>query len=326
VSQCDRCTLTGTIAQLFTAGAGVAKTKLTYSCRACGALSPKWSGQCADCGEWNTLEESLTTASAKKSTRFDGYAGKSVITSIENVSLEEEPRVSSGLGELDRALGGGLVPGSVTLIGGDPGIGKSTLLIQCLAAISNDYPTLYVTGEESLQQVTLRARRLGLPAENLRIQAVYTDALQSAPGSVAQVRESAAHLVRFAKQSNIAMFVVGHVTKEGALAGPRVLEHMVDTVLYFEGDTNSRYRVIRAIKNRFGAVNELGVFVMEETGLRRLCDHGDPRGLAATAGRSSGTGHRQSWQLPAASHSGAGAKPTEYVAGGAATPRRCYHA
>jgi len=232
--------------------------------------------------------------SGKKSTRFEGYAGKSVITSIENVSLEEEPRISSGLSELDRALGGGLVPGSVTLIGGDPGIGKSTLLLQCLAAISTQYPTLYVTGEESLQQVTLRARRLGLPAKDLRlltetsveaitahaqtdkpqilvvdsIQTVYTDALQSAPGSVAQVRESAAHLVRFAKQSNIAMFVVGHVTKEGALAGPRVLEHMVDTVLYFEGDTNSRYRVIRAIKNRFGAVNELGVFVMEETGLK----------------------------------------------------------
>ncbi len=274
----------------------MAKPKLSYSCRSCGALAPKWSGQCADCEEWNTLEETIATAasSAKSASRFQGYAGQSTVTSIEDVSLEVEPRRSTGLSELDRALGGGIVPGSVTLIGGDPGIGKSTLLLQCMAAISAQYPSLYVTGEESLQQVTLRARRLGLPAKNLRlltetcvetitaharadqpqimvidsIQTVYTDAMQSAPGSVAQVRESAAHLVRFAKQSNIAMFVVGHVTKEGALAGPRVLEHMVDTVLYFEGDSSSRYRVIRAIKNRFGAVNELGVFVMEETGLK----------------------------------------------------------
>lgn len=273
----------------------MAKTKISFHCRSCGGIAPKWSGQCADCGEWNTLEESIATSSTEgKNTRFQGYAGQSAITSIEDVSLEVEPRRSTGLAELDRALGGGIVPGSVTLIGGDPGIGKSTLLLQCMAAISEQYPSLYVTGEESLQQVTLRARRLGLPAKNLRlltetcvetitahakkdapqimvidsIQTVYSDAMQSAPGSVAQVRESAAHLVRFAKQSNIAMFVVGHVTKEGALAGPRVLEHMVDTVLYFEGDTNSRYRVIRAIKNRFGAVNELGVFVMEETGLK----------------------------------------------------------
>ncbi|OED40614.1 DNA repair protein RadA [Chromatiales bacterium (ex Bugula neritina AB1)] len=273
----------------------MAKTKISYTCRACGAIAPKWSGQCADCEEWNTLEESVAVVSANKpAARFQGYAGQSTVTSIEDVSLEVEPRRSTGLSELDRALGGGIVAGSVTLIGGDPGIGKSTLLLQCMAAISAEYSSLYVTGEESLQQVTLRARRLGLPAKNLRlltetcvesitaharadqpqimvidsIQTVYTDAMQSAPGSVAQVRESAAHLVRFAKQSNIAMFVVGHVTKEGALAGPRVLEHMVDTVLYFEGDTNSRYRVIRAIKNRFGAVNELGVFVMEETGLK----------------------------------------------------------
>lgn len=274
----------------------MAKSKTSYHCRSCGGISPKWSGQCGDCGEWNTLEETVTVAasSGKNTERFQGYAGQSAITSIEEVDLSEEPRRSSGLSELDRALGGGIVPGSVTLIGGDPGIGKSTLLLQCMAALSNDYPTLYVTGEESLQQVTLRARRLGLPAKNLRlltetcvesiteharadkpqimvidsIQTVYTQLLQSAPGSVAQVRESAAHLVRFAKQQNVAMFVVGHVTKEGALAGPRVLEHMVDTVLYFEGDTNSRYRVIRAIKNRFGAVNELGVFVMEETGLK----------------------------------------------------------
>ncbi len=273
----------------------MAKTKTSYHCRSCGGIAPKWSGQCAECGEWNTLEEAISVSTPGKNTdRFQGYAGNSTITSIEDVDLAIEPRRSSGLSELDRALGGGIVTGSVTLIGGDPGIGKSTLLLQCMAALSADNPTLYVTGEESLQQVTLRARRLGLPAKNLRlltetcvesiteharadkpqimvidsIQTVYTQQLQSAPGSVAQVRESAAHLVRFAKQNNVAMFVVGHVTKEGALAGPRVLEHMVDTVLYFEGDSNSRYRVIRAIKNRFGAVNELGVFVMEETGLK----------------------------------------------------------
>jgi len=274
----------------------MAKSKISYNCRACGSVYSKWSGQCADCGEWNTLEEAVSTPAKAGSLteRFEGYAGKSIITAIEDVSLEEQPRLSTGLSELDRALGGGLVPGSITLIGGDPGIGKSTLLLQCMAAMAGEFSSLYVTGEESLQQVTLRARRLGLPAKNLRlltetnvetitahartdkpaimvidsIQTVYTDAIQSAPGSVAQVRESAANLVRFAKQTNTAMFVVGHVTKEGALAGPRVLEHMVDTVLYFEGDSNSRYRVIRAIKNRFGAVNELGVFVMEETGLK----------------------------------------------------------
>ena len=274
----------------------MAKSKITYTCRSCGSVHTKWNGQCADCGEWNTLEEAVSTQpkAGSLSERFEGYAGKSVITAIEDVSLAEQPRLSTGLSELDRALGGGLVPGSITLIGGDPGIGKSTLLLQCMAAMAGEFSSLYVTGEESLQQVTLRARRLGLPANNLRlltetnvetitaharsdkpaimvidsIQTVYTDAMQSAPGSVAQVRESAANLVRFAKQTNTAMFVVGHVTKEGALAGPRVLEHMVDTVLYFEGDTNSRYRVIRAIKNRFGAVNELGVFVMQETGLK----------------------------------------------------------
>ncbi len=273
----------------------MAKTKITYHCQSCGAVAPKWSGQCAECGEWNTLEESIAAASTGKAAdRFQGYAGQSTITSIEDVDLAIEPRLCTGLSELDRALGGGIVTGSVTLIGGDPGIGKSTLLLQCMAALSTDNSTLYVTGEESLQQVTLRARRLGLPAKNLRlltetcvesiteharidkpqimvidsIQTVFTQQLQSAPGSVAQVRESAAHLVRYAKQNNVAMFVVGHVTKEGALAGPRVLEHMVDTVLYFEGDSNSRFRVIRAIKNRFGAVNELGVFVMEETGLK----------------------------------------------------------
>jgi len=224
----------------------MAKSKTSYHCRNCGAIANKWSGQCGDCGEWNTLEESITTASTGKTAeRFQGYAGSATITSIEDVDLTEEARFGTGMTELDRALGGGVVAGSVTLIGGDPGIGKSTLLLQCMASLSGSHSSLYVTGEESLQQVTLRARRLGLPAKNLRlltetcveaitqhalsdkpqvmvidsIQTVYTQLLQSAPGSVAQVRESAAHLVRFAKQHNVAMFVVGHVTKEGALAG-----------------------------------------------------------------------------------------------------------
>jgi len=275
----------------------VARGKAQYQCSACAAVAPKWSGQCADCGAWNTLEEALipAPASGAKPTaeRFAGYAGRAAITDMSEVALAEEPRVASGIGELDRVLGGGLVNGSVSLLGGDPGIGKSTLLLQCTAALAAQMKTLYVTGEESLQQVTLRARRLQLPEQNLRlltetcveqilalaarekpqfmvidsIQTVFTEALQSAPGAVAQVRESAARLVRFAKQTGTALFVVGHVTKEGALAGPRVLEHMVDTVLYFEGESGGRYRVVRAVKNRFGAVNEIGVFAMLERGL-----------------------------------------------------------
>ncbi len=273
----------------------MAKTKLQYRCRECGSIFPKWSGQCADCGEWNCLDEVVGNGSADKSgARFSGYAGISRITSANEITLREEPRTSTRLSELDRVLGGGLVYGSVTLLGGDPGIGKSTLLLQCLANLSADNKTLYVTGEESLQQVILRARRLQLPEKDLRlltetcvekiisladqekpqimvidsIQTIYTDTLQSAPGAVSQLRESAARLVRYAKQTGTALFVVGHVTKEGALAGPRVLEHMVDTVLYFEGDTSSRFRIIRAVKNRFGAVNELGVFAMGERGLQ----------------------------------------------------------
>jgi DNA repair protein RadA/Sms len=280
----------------------VSKAKLQYICSECGAISSKWSGQCADCGEWNCLEESVTaTASATTSAtaaatnaRYGGYAGESDITNAADVALLEETRTTTGLSELDRVLGGGLVAGSVILLGGDPGIGKSTLLVQCLAHLSQQHKVLYITGEESLQQVTLRARRLNLPEKDLRllaetrveailahadrekpeimvidsIQTMYTELLSSAPGAVAQVRESAARLVRFAKQTGTSIFLVGHVTKEGALAGPRVLEHMVDTVLYFEGDPGSRYRVIRAVKNRFGAVNELGVFAMDESGLK----------------------------------------------------------
>jgi len=273
----------------------MSKVKSQYQCTNCGVLANKWNGQCADCGAWNSLEEAVGGSVAKTAhPRFEGYAGNSQITSAAKVSLKAEARVSSGLSELDRVLGGGLVNGSVTLLGGDPGIGKSTLLVQCLANLSETHRTLYITGEESLQQVAMRAKRLELPQEKLQllaetrveailahadkekpdfmvidsIQTMYTELLNSAPGAVAQVRESAARLVRYAKQNGTAIFLVGHVTKEGALAGPRVLEHMVDTVLYFEGDPGSRYRVIRAVKNRFGAVNELGVFAMSEHGLQ----------------------------------------------------------
>ncbi len=273
----------------------MSKNKSQYQCTDCGAVAGKWNGQCGDCGAWNTLEESVSSGAAKTThPRFEGYAGNSKITAASNVSLQAEARVGTGLSELDRVLGGGLVNGSVTLLGGDPGIGKSTLLVQCLANLSTNHRTLYITGEESLQQVAMRAKRLELPQDHLRllaetrveailahadkekpdfmvidsIQTMYTELLNSAPGAVAQVRESAARLVRYAKQNGTAIFLVGHVTKEGALAGPRVLEHMVDTVLYFEGDPGSRYRVIRAVKNRFGAVNELGVFAMAEKGLQ----------------------------------------------------------
>ncbi|WGZ95694.1 MAG: DNA repair protein RadA [Candidatus Thiothrix putei] len=274
----------------------MSKAKLQYHCTACGGLHNKWSGQCSDCGAWNTLEEMLSFPASKntQNNRAGGYAGEqAVIRSLNEVSLSEAPRILTHQPELDRVLGGGLMTGSVVLIGGDPGIGKSTILLQTLATLP-ELKSLYVTGEESLQQVGLRARRLGLPSDHLRlltetcvesilslvsqekphlmvidsIQTVFTDSLQAAPGSVSQIRESAARLVRFAKQTNTAMFLVGHVTKEGTLAGPRVLEHMVDTVLYFEGDPGGRYRIIRAVKNRFGAVNELGVFAMTEQGLK----------------------------------------------------------
>lgn len=272
------------------------KTKITHTCQTCGAQYPKWAGQCVSCNTWNSLVEEVTQSSSKTA-RYQGYAaGDPVITQMANVSLENDARFESGLKELDRVLGGGLVTGSAVLIGGDPGIGKSTLLLQTMCHLSQHMKVLYITGEESLQQVTLRARRLGLPEENLllladtnverilaiaqkenpgvmvvdSIQTMHTDLLQSAPGAVGQVRESAAQLVKFAKQTQTSVFLVGHVTKEGTLAGPRVLEHMVDTVLYFEGEQDSRYRVIRAVKNRFGAVNELGIFAMTDKGLREV--------------------------------------------------------
>ncbi len=276
----------------------MAKSKTVYACTACGANFPKWTGQCADCHEWNTLQEVQVETHPQASGRFAGYSGTAAtVCALDSVEAVAESRITTGLDELDRVLGGGLVIGSVVLIGGDPGIGKSTVLLQTLAELgSQQLKPLYVTGEESPQQVSLRAQRLGLDTHHVQlltetrverilqladsikpkvmvidsIQTVHTDVLQSAPGSVGQVRESAAQLVRFAKQTGVAMFLVGHVTKEGALAGPRVLEHMVDTVLYFEGDSSSRFRVIRAVKNRFGAVNELGVFAMTDKGLREV--------------------------------------------------------
>jgi len=275
----------------------MAKVKTQYSCSSCGAVHNKWNGQCADCGEWNTLEESViqksSSAVATKSSRFHSYSGDTgQVKSLKDIDLGKEPRTTTGLSELDRVLGGGLVQGSVTLIGGDPGIGKSTILIQTLASMGN-LRSLYVTGEESLKQVSMRAQRLELDPEPLRlltetcveriidhaivekpevmvidsIQTIHTEELTSAPGSISQVREATARLTRFAKQTNTSLFIAGHVTKEGTLAGPRVLEHMVDTVLYFEGDPGGRYRILRAVKNRFGAVNELGVFAMTEKGL-----------------------------------------------------------
>jgi DNA repair protein RadA/Sms len=270
----------------------MAKNKTQYVCQNCGAASTKWAGQCADCGAWNTLVETLTTPVRPRVLA----AAAARVQRLDQVSVAAEPRVSSGLSEMDRVLGGGIVPGAVILIGGDPGIGKSTLLLQVLAAVEGKLSTLYVTGEESLQQVHLRAKRLDLPRLDLpvvtetsveqiialmtaqkpglvvvdSIQTLNTDTLDSAPGSVSQLRECAAQLVRYAKSSDTAVVLVGHVTKEGAIAGPRVLEHMVDTVLYFEHDAGSRYRIVRAVKNRFGAVNELGVFAMTDAGLKEV--------------------------------------------------------
>jgi len=269
----------------------MAKARTQFVCTECGGSSPKWVGQCPDCGRWNTLEESLDAPR----TRAVGWAGEAPRL-VSEVEGELEERWPTGIAELDRVLGGGMVPGSVTLIGGDPGIGKSTLLLQAAVRLAGSLPALYVTGEESLRQVGMRARRIGMPETALKllaetnierilaqadtvrprvlvvdsIQTMHTDALQSAPGAVAQLRESSARLVRYAKQGGPAVFLVGHVTKDGAIAGPRVLEHMVDAVLYFESDVGSRFRIIRAVKNRFGAANEIGVFAMTGQGLREV--------------------------------------------------------
>lgn len=280
----------------------MAKAKTAYVCAECGAEHSKWQGQCAECGAWNTLAEFVVENASKASgpaAGRAGYAGSAdagQVTRLSSIGLESGQRVATGMGELDRVLGGGLVTGSVVLIGGDPGIGKSTLLLQMLGAISDRTPSLYVTGEESLAQVAARGHRLGLNLDRLdaladtsverilgqaaaskpevliidSIQTIWTELLSAAPGSVSQVRESAARLVRFAKERGTSVFLVGHVTKEGGIAGPRVLEHMVDAVLYFEGESGSRFRILRAFKNRFGAVNELGVFAMSERGLKEV--------------------------------------------------------
>ena len=271
----------------------MAKIKTIYSCTECGATSPKWQGQCPGCNDWNTLVETVAEK-APTNSRFESLAPTAKLQNLSEIEAREVERIATGIGEFDRALGGGLVNGAVVLIGGDPGIGKSTLLLQALAHLSVDSKVLYVSGEESGEQVALRARRLGLDTRRLQlmaeinlerilatlqaekpvvavidsIQTLWSDQLSSAPGSVAQVRECAAQLTRLAKQAGITVILVGHVTKEGALAGPRVLEHIVDTVLYFEGDTHSSFRLVRAVKNRFGAVNELGVFAMTDKGLK----------------------------------------------------------
>ncbi len=272
----------------------MARNNPQFQCRECATLLTKWAGQCPDCKGWNSIDEIPAMPTAPGARANWHGKGQSRVLTLDSVPTSKTPRFETEIDELDRVLGGGLVEGSVVLLGGDPGIGKSTILLQCLALISQQREALYVTGEESPQQVSLRAKRLKLPADNLKllsttcveeiidqarklrpavmvidsIQTIFSDSLQSAPGSVGQVRECAALLVRFAKQSNTAIFLVGHVTKEGQLAGPRVLEHMVDTVLYFEGDSSTRYRVIRAVKNRFGAVNELGIFAMTDAGLK----------------------------------------------------------
>lgn len=269
--------------------------KRQFQCQQCAHTLGQWQGQCPGCLTWNTLEEISVKKSNHAINKKVGYAGESAqVVALKDIEVINTPRTETGSKELDRVLGGGLVPGSVVLIGGDPGIGKSTLLLQTLCHLSQSAQTLYVSGEESLAQIALRAKRLQLKAESLQlvaetqieaiahlcsqkkpqvlvidsIQTIYSESLSAAPGSVSQVRESTALLVRLAKASGISIFIIGHVTKEGALAGPRVLEHMVDSVLYFEGQKDSRFRLIRAFKNRYGAANELGVFAMTDTGLK----------------------------------------------------------
>jgi DNA repair protein RadA/Sms len=272
----------------------MAKAKTQYTCTECGASEPKWQGQCPSCHAWNTLVETVPEVATQS--RFASLAPTAQLQKLADVEAQDVSRQQTGIAEFDRVLGGGLVAGGVVLIGGDPGIGKSTLLLQTVCKVSQTLKSFYISGEESAQQIAMRAKRLGLDASQVdvlaeinlekisqvlqqhqpdlviidSIQTVYSEALQSAPGSVAQVRECSAQLTRIAKQLGISMILVGHVTKEGSLAGPRVLEHIVDSVLYFEGDQNSSFRLIRAFKNRFGAVNELGVFAMTEKGLREV--------------------------------------------------------
>jgi DNA repair protein RadA/Sms len=276
----------------------MAKAKSLYVCTECGGQVLQWVGVCPHCNSAATIQETVAETPPAGSNRYGRIADAGRAQRLSEVEAKEESRIRSGIEEFDRVLGGGLVPGGVVLLGGEPGIGKSTLLLQSLAEIGRTRPVLYVSGEESPQQVALRAKRLGVDADRVimlpdtdlarieaaiksekpevavidSIQTLYFGELQSAPGSVAQVRECAARLTRVAKSTGSAMVFIGHVTKEGTLAGPRVLEHMVDTVLYFDGDTHSRFRLIRAFKNRYGAVNELGVFAMEEKGLKGVAN------------------------------------------------------
>ncbi len=277
----------------------MARSKVAFVCNECGAEFPRWQGQCSECREWNTISEvRLAPAPSGKNSRLTGYAGEQQagVQTLSEVSLAEIPRFGSGFRELDRVLGGGIVPGSAILIGGHPGAGKSTLLLQTMCQLAQQMKVLYVTGEESLQQVAMRASRLHLPNDKLRIvsetsveqichlaqlekpavmvidsiQVMHVADISSAPGSVSQVREGAAQLTRFAKQHQVAIFMVGHVTKDGTLAGPKVLEHCVDCSILLEGDGDSRYRTLRCQKNRFGAVNELGVFAMTAQGMKEV--------------------------------------------------------
>lgn len=296
------------------------KSKTVFVCSECGNEFPKWMGKCTACGSWNTLvEETVITGkadSAKSGARSSAIAGlrgmgdDAAPKSLSDISTEEEPRCSTGLKEFDRVLGGGLVPGSLVLLGGDPGIGKSTILLQICSHIGRDKKILYVSGEESPRQIKLRADRLGVDSGNIKIycetntenilehisrekpemlvvdsvQTMFNPNLTPAPGSVSQIRDVAAMLMRVAKTHNIATFLVGHVTKEGSIAGPKILEHIVDCVLYFEGDQNRAYRIIRAIKNRFGSTNEIGVFEMSEHGLSEVSNPSS----AMLAGRPEG--------------------------------------
>ena len=293
----------------------MAKTKSAYVCTDCGADYSRWQGQCSACSAWNTLSEiRLSSASASRKAKSSGFAG-SIASSkpLSEIDVAEEPRISSGLKELDRVFGGGMVIGSAVLIGGEPGAGKSTLLLQMMCHLAATEKSLYVTGEESPQQIALRAKRLGLPTEHLSImaetsldsiianiesdppkvlvvdsiQVIFKEDIASAPGSVSQVRECAAELVRFAKQRGTILILVGHVTKEGSLAGPKVLEHMIDCSLVLDSSDDSRYRMLRSRKNRFGAVNELGVFAMTDTGMKEV---GNPSAIFLSRNENTSSG------------------------------------
>lgn len=291
------------------------KSKTAYVCTECGSDYPRWIGQCSACQAWNTIQEIRLAPAQARHHQRQGYAGntQAKVQKLGEVDLQQTPRFSSGFQELDRVLGGGIVPGSAILIGGSPGAGKSTLLLQTMCQLAETKSALYVTGEESLQQVAMRAQRLQLPVDKLlmlaetsveticqladqekpdimvidSIQVMHLDSLESAPGGVAQVRETAAYLTRYAKQNHVAILFVGHVTKDGSLAGPKVLEHCIDTSIMLEGDADSRYRTLRGTKNRFGAVNELGVFAMTERGMKEV---NNPSAIFLSRGDEHGSG------------------------------------